>query len=211
MIDTWSEFLVTLTRLIDGDDVSISDVSNDSLTAIISLGERRIYREVRSRHNEKAFSAVTVASNLAAIPDDFESSSVLHFGGKALIPAAEEWLREYLDGGPTGDCRYFAEAGGSFQFGPAVADGTALQGRYFYRWPDLNATTLPSNTLFLKENDLFLYGCLAESAPFFGQDARVPMWDARYRSIKDRINKERERGAFSAGRIARTNSTPVLK
>ena len=36
MIDTWAKFLVALTRLIDGDDVSVSDVSNDTLTAIIA-------------------------------------------------------------------------------------------------------------------------------------------------------------------------------
>jgi hypothetical protein len=210
-ITTFSGLLTELTRLIDGEDTSVSDVSIASLTSIIALGERRVYREARSRWNEKAFSALTTTSNAAPIPSDWEATSIVHFGGQPLQPVSEEWLREYLDSTPTGDCRYFAEAGASFMFGPAVTDGTAVQGRYFYRWPALSTTTLPSNTFFANETDLFLYAMLAESAPFFSQDSRVPLWTAKYQAIKDTINEAKNRAAYSAGRMQRRPSTPVLR
>ncbi|MCU9931113.1 hypothetical protein OFL77_27665, partial [Escherichia coli] len=70
-------------------------------------------------------------------------------------------------------------------FGPAVADGTAVQGRYFYRLPELSAATLPTNALFAAAEDLFTYAALCESAPFFEQDARIPLWNAKYESIRD--------------------------
>lgn len=207
---SYSGLVTAVNRLIDGDDVSISDVPLASLQQFINLAERRIYREVRSRHNEKAFSALTVSGNLATIPADFEASSVIHFGGKPLTPVPEEWLREYLDSNPSGECLYFAEAGGSFIFAPAVTDGTTVQGRYYYRHADLASDTYAANTLVQKEPDLFLYAAVAESAPYMNQDARLPMWESRYVAIRDKINADKNRAAYSAGRIQVRPSTRLM-
>lgn len=129
-IASYSDLLVQVTRLMDGEDVTATELTLGTLNQIVGQAERRIYREVRSRHNEKAFSSLTVTSNLATLPTDFEASSVVHFGKAPLLPVPEEWLREYLNNGATGDCKYFAEAGASFMFGPSVADATTVQGRY---------------------------------------------------------------------------------
>src|SRR6478752_2110429 len=94
-ITTFAGFLDQLTRLLDGDEVSASDVNTATLRQIVSLGERRIYREVRSRHNEKAFDTVLTSNNAATLPLDFEASSVVHFGGQALEPVPEEFILEY--------------------------------------------------------------------------------------------------------------------
>lgn len=211
MITTWSQFLNRLSSLIAGDDTGSTSVAVSTLEAVISMGEERLYRELRSRFNEKSFSALTVTSNAATIPADFEASSIVHFGKKPLDPVSEEFLREYLNGNPTGDARYFAAAGPSFLFGPAVADGTAVQGRYFYRLPALTAATLPTNALFAVANDLFIYAALCESAPFFEQDVRIPIWNAKYESIRDSLNRGTHRAAYSAGRIRVRPSTPVLR
>jgi|SRR3989338_2659483 len=211
MITTWSQFLGRLSALIAGDDTSTTSVPVSTLEAVISIGEDRLYRELRSRFNEKSFTAVTVTSNAATIPADFEASSIVHFGGQPLEPVSEEFLREYLDGNPTGDARYFAAAGPSFIFGPSVADATAVQGRYFYRLPALSAATLPTNTLFAAANDLFIYAALCESAPFFEQDARIPLWNAKYESIRDSLNRGSHRAAYSAGRMRVRPSVSVLR
>lgn len=212
MITTWSEYLTRLIQLIDGDDSGMSsNIPVNTLEAITSLGEARIYREVRTRYNEKSFSSVTVTSNAATIPTDFEAPSILHFGAKALEPVSEEFLLEYLDGSPTGDTRFFCQAGPSFKFGPSVANATALQGRYFYRMDALDATTLPTNALFAASNDLYIYAALTESAPFFEQDARIPIWDAKYRSIRDQLNNQSRNAAYSVGRMKVRPSTPVIR
>lgn len=212
-ITSYAGLLTELTRLIDGEDASISNISTGTLSQIVNMGERRIYREVRSRHNEKAFSGVTVTSNAATIPADFEACSVVHFGSIPLIPVSEEFLRAYLDGNPAGDCRYFAEAGSSLMFGPSVADGTSVQGRYFYRIADLTEANFSSNALMSKEPDLFVYAALAESGPYFGEEhmRRIPFWEAKYASIRDRINQAKVNTAYSAGRISRRPSVPVMR
>lgn len=211
MITTWSQFLGRLSSLIAGDGTDASSVPVSTLEAVISMGERRLYRELRSRFNEKSFAAVTTTSSAATIPSDFEASSVLHFGKGPVEPVSEEFLREYLDSNPTGDVRYFAAAGPSFLFGPAVADGTAVQGRYFYRLPELTAATLPTNALFAVAEDLFIYAALCESAPFFEQDARIPLWNAKYESIRDSLNRGSHRAAYSAGRMRVRPSVSVLR
>jgi hypothetical protein len=109
---TLSGFRVELQRLITGDDALATELPKETLDDILLLGQRKLYRDVRSRHNEKAFSGVTVTSNLAPIPADWEATSTVHFGKAALIPKPEDWVREYLQTGATGDCSYFAEAGG---------------------------------------------------------------------------------------------------
>lgn len=210
-ITTYSQFLTELGRLIMGDEAALSELPLATMQQIISLGERQIYRDVKSRHNERAFSAVTVTNNIAPFPSDFESPSLLHFGSRPLKPVPEEVAREMVLNGASGPALYFAEAGTGFYFAAAVTDGTTLQGRYFCRLPALDAATLPSNALFLAEDDLFLYGCLAKAAPFIGDDKRIPIWAGAYREIKDAINTAHERAAYSAGRAARRPSTAVLR
>lgn len=207
---TYSGLLVELQRLITGDDVIASEIPTDTLSDILLLGQRKLYRDVRSRHNEKAFAAVTVTGNLAPIPADWEATSTIHFGKQALKPKPEDWIREHLQHNPTGDCAYFAEAGPSFYFAPAVADGTALQGRYFFRFDDLTADNIAVNTLYQKEPDLFIYAALSEAGEFYPVAQRLPVWGAKYESIKDKMNSAKDRAAYSGGRIQRTPSTRLL-
>ncbi len=219
-VTSFSGFLVELMRLIDGDEGSPTDLPIATLQQIIALGERRIYKEVRSRYNEKDFAdaiidevatPVVVTGNLAPIPDDFESASVVHFGGMPLKPVSENFLLEFNDAGNTGDALYFAEAGANFTFAPEVADTTALQGRYFCRLPGLDAATTPTNALFLAEYDLFVYASLVEGAPIFKKYAEVPLWEAKYQVVKNRVNKRRESAAYSAGRMQMRPSTRLMR
>lgn len=210
MITTYSGLLTDLMRLIDGDDVSMSSIPQSTLITIIALAERRIYRELRCALNEKAW-GLTVTSNAVALPTDFQASSIIHFGKLPLEPIAEDYLLELNNATPTGNCRYFAQAGNTLIFSPSVADGTALQGRYYYKWPDLDATTLLSNTLFLANNDLFLYAALCESAPFFAQDARTALWNVKYLYLLNGINENHQRAAYAAGRIKVRPSTRLMR
>ena len=212
MATTFSGFLVELSRLLTQDENSPTDLPIATLQQVISLGERRLYREVRSRHNEKSFDPLVtiVTSNLAPIPADFEAASVLHFGRKALEPVAEDVIRAYNVDAFTGECKYFAQAGANFTFSPIVANTTPVQGRYFYRLPALDVTTTPTNALFLAEQDLFTYVCLCESAPIFGQDARAALWEANYAQVLREVNRGHHRAAYSAGRMRIRASVPVL-
>jgi hypothetical protein len=219
-MSAYSEFLVDLTRLLTGDEGLPTDLPLNTLKQIIALAEGRIYSQVRSRYNEKDFAdaiidgAATpcvVTDNLAPIPDDFESASIAHFGGSPLLPVPEAFVLEYNAAGNTGRERYFAEAGPNFTFAPAVADATALQGRYFCRLPALDAASAPDNALFTNEREVFLYACLAEGAPIFGKFSELAVWEAKYNDVKDHANKRRESAAYSGGRMRAQPSTRLMR
>ena len=216
----YSTFLVDLTRILEGDEVSPTDLPLNTLQQIIGLAERQIYRDVRCRWNQKSFAdaivdgttmQLVVTDNEAPIPDDLEATDFVHFGKKALLPVAHEWLIEYLQNAGTGDCQYFATTGASFKFGPAVADDTEVQGNYFARLPALTAGTAASNKLFQLENDVFLYACLVEAAPIFKRMADLPGWAAVYGATVDRVNKRTSDAAYSAGRMRIKPSTRVIR
>ncbi len=208
-ITSWSELLTEITRLVDGEDTTASSIAPGTLTQLIYMAELRIYRELRSRWNEKAW-GLTTTSNALTLPADFVASSVVHFGKYPCEPVPEEFALDFLQGSPAGDALYFAKAGGTLIFAPAVANGTTVQGRYFYKLPALTPASLPSNALFAAAEDLFLYCALAESAPFFGQDARIPLWEAKYGAILARLNKNDQVAAYSAGRMRVRPSTRLI-
>lgn len=56
-----------------------------------------------------------------------------------------------------------------------------------------------TNALLTKFPDLYLYGALAQSAPFLQHDDRLAMWLDRYERIVQKINAESERRRFGGG------------
>jgi hypothetical protein len=211
VISSYSDYQVQVMRLMDGDDVSASEIPLATMEQVINLAERRIYREVRSRFNEKAFTGVVVTGNLATLPSDFESISTVHFGGRSLRPVTEEWLRDYLECEPTGECSFFASAGNSLQFGPAVADATAVQGRYFYRLDDLTRANFSANTFIAREPDLFIAAALVEAIPFFLQAKnQAQSFTERYERIKMAVNAGSSNVALNASRLTRSPSARLV-
>lgn len=201
---TISALYVAITRLLDGEDVTVSDMSTDSLDQLLTVAQQRIYREVRSRWNEVDFAGATVVTNnLAPLPADFENASIVHFGRQALIPVSETVIRDYWAnmGSAVSGTLYFARAGNSLTFFPAQADTTAVQGRYFSRLPLLTDANMAANLLYQNADDLFIYACLVESADFFGESTKMAAWESKYESIVAALNVSSHRVAYGAGRL----------
>lgn len=83
---------------------------------------------------------------------------------------------------------------------PRVAiDGSVKVDFEFIRdLPALDATT--TNGLFIRHPDLYMYGVLVETAPYYEHDERLPLWEDRFTKAIAEINRERERAQFSASR-----------
>lgn len=195
-ITTMAKFYVEVTRLLDGEDVTVSDVSVATLSRLAVVAQKRIYRDVHSRFNEKAFSSTTVTGNLAPLPADFKELSIVHVGRQALIPVDEAVIHDYWASSGTVE-KYVARAGSNLTFWPALADGTQIQGRYFFAWPDIDDTNLASNLLFQEADDLFIYATLVEAAPFFGEGEKMVIWQEKYLSIATELNRQTHRTAYA--------------
>jgi hypothetical protein len=124
--------------------------------------------------------AITVTGNIATIPADcLELIRVQVSGEYPMGYTAEEGqLRLLKAGGGSGSARKYTQQGLNLLFFPTVTDGTAIAGRYYKKAADISSNTL--NAAFSRYPDIWLYAALAESAPFIGEDGRLPLWKAQY-------------------------------
>lgn len=191
---SYADFRTKFQQMFDGDDISQSDISVPVMDLIIGLGERRIYRQLRSSTMDVSLS-VSVTGNLAPLPADFlELKQSPYVGLKvqatyAPLEALQNALN--LQSGTVDNVsplRYSFE-GDNLVFYPLQADGTVVTGRYYKQFADISTGL---NALFIRHPDIFLYAALAESGPFIGDD-RTGAWESKYESLMQAANEEERR------------------
>lgn len=201
----YSDFRTAVLKLIDGDDVSTS-FSIDTLDLLISMGEGLVYFGDEQTAGLRASSmladlSVAVAGNSVALPADLIELREAYFSGERpleLVPL--DRLRRLLeDAVGASTTRYAAQDGDTLRFWPA-ASGTLL-GRYYKRHEPLATGTWADQTTLARYHECFLYAALVQSAPFIGEDSRIPVWDRAWRqAMTGAANAERAR-AYGAGRL----------
>lgn len=188
----YADFRGRVQTLLDGDDISDSDLSGSVMDTLIGLGEVRIYRDVRSTVQDVPLSIV-VTNNVAIFPDDY-----LELKGAPFIPGYKtstyvpwEEIQNYIQTGArqsTHPCLYSYE-GDTLIFYPAQ-DGVTVTGRYYKRFADV-ATGM--NALINRHPDLFVYAALVESGPMLGEMTRTPIWQAKYTELVQEANEQERR------------------
>lgn len=188
----YAAFREAVQTLLDGDDVSQSDLSVATLDLIIGTGEIRIYRDIRSSTQDTALS-LTVTSNVATMPADFiefkGSPYVAGFDTSIYAPweAVQNLIQTGADVGT--HAAYFSFEGDTAIFYPAL-NGLTVSGRYYKRFNDISTGL---NALFNRHPDIFLYAALAESAPFLGEMTRLSIWEQKYASLIHSANEQERR------------------
>jgi hypothetical protein len=97
--------------------------------------------------------------------------------------------------------RYYTIAGSKFYFSPAP--DTGYQARLRYRSRLSKLAEVGTNWLLEEHPDAYLYGALAQTAPFLKDDERLPMWLARFDQLIDEINIDGVRQAVGGRPVAR--------
>jgi len=178
----YAEFRTAVLRMIDGDDVSTT-FSTQTLDLLIALGESRVYDGVPGTSGLRASTMQaplvgTVASNAVALPSDCLELEIVWFDpDKPLEAVSESDLRARSRWNTGGDARQYAQSGDSIIFAPEQSNGLSVGGRYFQRPTDIKDGL---HATFNRYPEVFLFGALAESAPFLGEDDRIPMWEAMF-------------------------------
>lgn len=193
---SYSDFRSKTLQLIDGDDISQSDLSVSVLDLIIAAGERRIYRELRSSTMDTALS-LTTTNNLAALPSDFlELRLGPYVALKAIatyapLEAVTNAVNLQSQSITTSNPLRYGFQGDNLIFFPSQADGTTVTGQYYKKFADISGGTL--NALFTRHPDVFMYAALAESGPFLGETSRTPVWEQKYTALAMAANEEERR------------------
>ncbi|GAA5075475.1 phage adaptor protein [Lysobacter panacisoli] len=197
----YTDFRIAVLKMLDGDDVSAT-FSHETLDLLIALGESRVYEGVPGRSGLRASTMQqpitgTVTANAVALPARCLALEIVWFDpDRPLEIVTENELRDKARWNHGGDVRQCAQAGETLIFGPDAADGAAIGGRFYQRPLDIKTSGL--NSTFNRYPELFMFGALAESAMFLGEDARLPTWEAMFIRWLDKAN-DIERNRVLAG------------
>ena len=170
-------------------DVGYSDIGSTMIGNLITVGETRIFREVRVRDMEVSLST-SIGAGVIAVPSAYLAMKFLYLNTApqvALERRSAEWLyANYPQNATSGIPQYFARDAGNFIFGPYPDSSYTVQGVYYQRLTSISGAGL--NTVFTTNPDLYLFACLAESELVIGRDPRVPIWEAKYQRILADVN-----------------------
>ena len=197
----YADFRNSVQVMLDGDDISTSDLSVDTLDLIIGSGEQRIYRDLRSSTQDAVFSQTTSA-NAVSLPSDFiemrGAPYVVGAGVAEYLPWEVMQNQINVEGDTNSSPYYYSFQGDSMIFYPVLADGVTISGRYYKRFNDISTGL---NALFTRHPDVFLYAALAESAPFVGETERLPVWEQKYTSLIAAANEQERRRNTRGGKL----------
>lgn len=158
------------------------------LTAVIpdfvQLAEARIARDLRMP-GQITVATVTVLAgqSSAAMPADFaEAVSISNTVGATFVSPAK--LAELAGTGAAWD-EFTIQSGNLTLAAPAPSDASFTV-TYYAKFPALVGDS-DTNEILTNHPGLYLYCSLAEAAVFLSDDARAPLWEAKYRKETEDI------------------------
>ena len=170
----------------------------------IADAESRIYTEMRTQAMETAYSA-TMVNGEATLPAGLIEWQWLYIDSdpkRRLEKKDMEWI---LRNFPTsvGKPYYFARNGDSLTFGPTPDADYALVGSYYKR---LAALSDSNTTNWLTDDypELIRFAALCEATPYLQEDQRIPVWEAKYQQVKQRIERLERREKTAGSRLTTT-------
>lgn len=201
-LSTYSDLRTALqTRL----DVSTSDISNANADDLFTEAEKRIYRELRIRDMETAFSTA-ISSGVIALPSGYVELKYAYVDSTPtymLQRKTPQWIYlNYPTRSSSGKPLFIAREGANFIFGPYPDSGYTITGVYYVK-----PTTVVNDTLrgaLLTNPDLLLYAALTEGEKFLGREQRAQLWESRYAEVKNQIIRENEWENGSGGPLSIT-------
>ena len=168
--------------LTDQDSSTITDIGVNLTADLISIGETRIFREVRTRDMETAFSD-TITAGMLALPASYLALKSAYLDASpnvSLERRSAEWIRlSYPQSTTSGIPKFIARYGTNFIFGPYPDSNYSILGVYYKNIGPLSSS---AHTLFTNNPDLYLFASLAAAAPYLKDDKRVLLWEAQYKS-----------------------------
>lgn len=188
-----------------GDYLGRSDLTS-FLPNFTQAAEMKLYRDLRIRAMETALS-VTIASGVATVPTSpaLVQLKYAYVDGSPItsldhVPPDQIYAKYPNRSGTAEIPRLIAVEGTNFIFGPYPGNYT-IKGIYYARLTPLSASNT-TNWFTANATDALLYGSLLESAPFLGDDPRVPLWQIAFERAVKSIKSEEVRARNSGGSIA---------
>tara|TARA_B100002019_G_C20775863_1_gene359811 strand:- start:40 stop:534 length:495 start_codon:yes stop_codon:yes gene_type:complete len=118
-----------------------------------------------------------------------------------------DFYNKYNTSQTSGKPTYFTIVGSNILLGIAPNSATTLQINYYKTISALSDDNT-TNTILTNYPELYLYGSLAESAPFIMQDERINTWATLYKEALKNANETSSRGSTTSSPLQM--STPQV-
>lgn len=192
-IANYSDILTAITDHLDRPD--LSGFRADFFT----IGENRVYRDLRIRAMETAYSAV-ISSGVASLPSDYVELKSAYVNTSPTTPLQRNSVEYIYSQFPTrsaeGIPKYIAREGSSFIFGPYPDSSYTIKGIYYARLTALSSSNT-TNWFTTNAPEILLYAGLCAAEKFIANDERVQLWQSMYETLKEAIQQEDRKEQFS--------------
>ncbi len=190
---TYDSLLVDVRRYLERGFTQESDqIVYDQLPRLITMGERRIARELKI---EGFIRAVTtpLASGVAvyAKPDRWRDTVSMTVDGVPICARSYEYIKNYWpDLAQTGSPAYYADYDYSHWIIAPTPETEQTLEILFYEQVRFLGPDFQTNWLTEYAPDVLLYATLLEATPFLKNDERVQVWQTIYDRAAQALNGE---------------------
>lgn len=180
---TYTSLLEDMRRYLERGFTAESDrLVYEQLPRLITLGERRIARELKIQGFIRAVTTPLQTGVAVYLkPDRWRDTVSMTIDGVPIFGRSYEYLRNYWpDEAQTGVPEFYADY--DYQhwiLAPTPATAVTLEILY-YEQPRFLGDDFQTNWLTEYAPDLLLYAAMLEAAPYLKNDERVATWQAMY-------------------------------
>lgn len=197
-LSTYAELKTSVASWLNRDDLTTY------IPDFVTLGENRIYRELRIRTMEESINS-TIASGVVALPSDYVELKYAYVDGSPVQylkrTNAQTLIEQYPTRSSDAKPLHISVDAGNFIFGPYPDSDYTIKGTYYKRLPALSDANT-TNWFTTNAPGILLFAALSEAEPFLKNDERVTLWQAKYEQEKAGIEQEEQRERFSGGGLA---------
>lgn len=190
---TYDSLLTDLRRYLERGFSEESDqIVYEQLPRLITLGERRIARELKIEGFIRAVQTpLQVGVAVYLKPDRWRDTVSMTVDGSPIFARSYEYCRSYWpDESETGSPQFYADY--DYQhwlITPTPASAQTLEILY-YEQPRFLGEDFQTNWLTEYAPDLLLYAALLEATPFLKSDERIQTWQGMYDRAAQALNGE---------------------
>lgn len=197
-ITTYAELQTAVANWLDRSDLT------SRITEFITLGETRIFRELRVKDMETSFSTA-ISSGTIALPTSYVDLKFAYINGSSvqwLERKSNRWIYENYPTRSSDDCpKFIAREGDTFIFGPYPDSNYTVNGVYYKNIGPLSSS---AHALFTSNPDLYLFASLCEAEPFMKNDKRVMLWEKKYGIALEAAQRKSDREDYSGSTLQMT-------
>ena len=190
---TYDSLLVDVRRYLErGFTVESDGIVYEQLPRLVTLGERRIARELKIQGFIRAVET-TLQTGVAVYrkPDRWRDTVSMTIDGTPIFARSYEYCRNYWpDEAQLSAPEFYADYDYQHWLLTPTPDAAQAWEILYYEQPALLGDDFQTNWLTEYAPDLLLYATLLEATPFLKKDDRIQIWQAMYDRAAQAISGE---------------------